>query len=202
MWTNRRSEKGAAAVEAALVTPLLLLMIFGIVELTLYVRDVTSVSAATHSGTRIASTAAGAGPAMCGTIACSPKRPVLADMAAKAIQQAALSFPLNQVTAVTVYQANAGGYPLPTGNTSSTCTTSCVTYTYNGTNFAYASGTWNPALINACTNDANRMSMGVFITAQHKWLMGLFQNPVTISSHTVMQFEPLPNDSCLPSAHP
>ena len=47
-----RDQRGAAAVEAALLTPLLALVLFGIIEMSLYMRDVVSVSSSVHVGAR------------------------------------------------------------------------------------------------------------------------------------------------------
>ena len=85
----RRSQRGAVAVEAALLTPLLALVLFGIVEMSLYMRDVVSVNSSVHVGTRMASVSAGAGPATCTPSPCTPpSAPMLAQLTANAIQQA------------------------------------------------------------------------------------------------------------------
>ena len=60
-----RGERGAIAVEAALVLPLLIAMMFGIVELSLMVRDDIAMTSATRAGARVAAAAAGAGPGTC-----------------------------------------------------------------------------------------------------------------------------------------
>ena len=50
-----RGDGGAVAVEAALVTPLILLMVFGIIEFTLLLKDAVAVTSAVRVGTRTAS---------------------------------------------------------------------------------------------------------------------------------------------------
>ena len=55
-----------------------------------------------------------------------------------------------------------------------------------------------PASINACLNDANRESVGIVMQADHPWVTGLFGDGVTLQERSVMQFEPLPNESCKP----
>ena len=64
--------------------------------------------------------------------------------------------------------------------------------------FRYSSGSWSSASINACVNDSGRESVGVILQAQHKWLTGFFGNGITLQERSVMQFEPLPNESCKP----
>jgi Flp pilus assembly pilin Flp len=208
MWVRRmRNQRGAAAVEAALLTPLLTLILFGIIEMSLYMRDVVSVSSSVHVGTRMASTQAGLGPATCTPAPCTPpSAPALAQYAANAMQSAGMAMPQNQINWILVYNANTAGYPMPAGNTSAVCSTDCVKYVWNSTKsqFVYSSGSWSSASINACINDPGRMSVGVIMNVNHPWITGLFGSGATIQERNVMQFEPLTSDSCkpgLPNAH-
>ena len=47
-----RGERGAVAVEAALVTPILFLLVLGIIEMSLYMRDTISVTSSVRTGGR------------------------------------------------------------------------------------------------------------------------------------------------------
>ncbi len=203
-----RGERGAVAVEAALVTPVLFLLVLGIIEMSLFMRDVVSTTSSVRTGGRIASVSAGAGPGVCQASAspppCSPANtPALAQAAADAIQRAGAAMPKDQIDYIVVYKANSAGYPLPAGNTSMTCSTSCVKYTWDaGLNkFRYAGGTWVSTTINACVNNANRDTVGVGMVATHPWITGLFGDGVTINERAVMNFEPLPSDQCMPGTH-
>ncbi len=109
---RKRSDRGAVAVEAALVTPILMLLVFGIIEMSLLMRDAAGVNNQVRAGARIAATEAGAGLS-------SANNPALAVDATTAIQNAGSSMPLDSVNWVLVYQANQYGYPLPTSNQSS-----------------------------------------------------------------------------------
>src|SRR5689334_17870237 len=51
----RRSERGAALVEAAILLPLVLLIVFGALEYSSIYRDASQVSSAARAGGRIAS---------------------------------------------------------------------------------------------------------------------------------------------------
>jgi TadE-like protein len=200
----RRNQRGAVAVEAALLTPLLALVLFGIVEMSLYMRDVVSVNSSVHVGTRMASVSAGAGPATCTPSPCTPpSAPMLAQLTANAIQQAGTAMPQDQINWIIVYRANTLGYPQPAGNTSAVCSTDCVRYVWNDatSKFVYSSGGWTSSQINACINDVNRMSVGVIMNADHPWITGLFGGPATVQERSVMQFEPLSNDTCKPGTH-
>lgn len=202
---SRRDQSGAVTVEAALLTPLLMLVLFGIIEMSLLMRDVASVSSSAHVGTRMAAIGAGAGPGTCSPAPCTPPTaPALAQLAADAVARAGSAMPKDQVNWILVYSANASGYPMPATNTASTCSTDCVKYVWNAAkqSFVYSSGSWTSSAINACINDPARMSVGVIINARHPWITGLFGKGVTVEERSVMQFEPLPNDQCKPGAHP
>ena len=198
MARRQRSERGAAAVEAALVTPLLMLLVFGIVEMSLLMRDASGVTNQVRAGARIAATEAAAGTAASGT-------PTLADDAVNAIQYAGSSMPLSSVNWVLVYQANQYGYPMPSTNQSSvTCSSNCIKYVWSSTSnkFVKASGSWDTSTVNACVNDANRQSVGVAMSARHTWITGLFGAGVDVPGRLMMQFEPLPATTCAGGKHP
>jgi hypothetical protein len=208
MGVRARSERGAAAVEAALVTPLLCLLVFGIIEMSLLMRDTVAVSSSVRTGARIASTDAGAGPGVCLASAnpppCTPQNaPALAQAAADAIQRAGSAMPKDSIQWIIVYDANSGGYPMPAGNTSLTCSSNCVKYVWDTglDRFRYSSGSWDSSTINACVNDPGRQAVGVAMRATHTWVTGLFGNGVDLQERSVMQFEPLSNDTCEPGLH-
>lgn len=196
------------AVEAALVTPILFLFVLGIIEMSLLMRDTVATTSAVRVGGRVASVSAAAGPGTCEASAspppCSPaSTPALAQAAADAIQRAGSAMPKDRIEYILVYRANSNGYPMPSGNSSLTCTSDCVRYTWDaGLNkFRYAGGTWISTQINACVNHANRDAVGVAMVAKHPWVTGLFGSGTTITERTVMNFEPLPSEQCMPGTH-
>ena len=202
-----RSERGAVAIEAALLTPVLCLILFGIIEMSLMMRDVVSVNSSVRVGARIASVSAAAGP--CTTPCTAGTAPALAQAAADSIQRAGSAMPKDSIERVLIYEA-AGTDGIPIGKTSPwtdmTCgTTNCVTYVWNAASdkFVYSAGTWNTSQINACVNDPSGDAVGVALIATHDWVTGLFGGPngFQLSERSVMQFEPLPNESCLPGQH-
>ena len=206
--SRSRGERGAVAVEAALVTPLLFLLVLGIIEMSLYMRDTISTTSSVRTGGRVASVSAGAGPGVCQASAspppCSPANtPALAQAAADAIQRAGAAMPKDQIQYILVFEANAAGYPLPTGNTALTCSSNCVKFVWDaGLNkFRYGGGTWVSTTINACVNNVDRDTVGVAMVAEPPWVTGLFGSGVTITERAVMNFEPLPSDQCMPGTH-
>ncbi len=201
---SRRDDTGAAAVEFALVALLLFSLLLGIIEVTLLLRDNVSVSSAVRTGARIASAEAGAGPGTCPTgptaPPCSPANvPKLAQDAADAIQKAGTAMPQDNIDEIWVYKANSSGFPgTATTFAGSTCTaaTNCVIYKWNATTnkFQYNSGAWISTSIAACVGSSD--SVGVVMKATHRFLFGLFGTTQAMSDRAVMQFEPLPTDSC------
>jgi hypothetical protein len=201
----RSDERGAVAVEAAIVTPLLLVLLLGIVEMSLLMRDVVSTNSSVRTGARVAASSAGSGPGTCEASAspppCTPANaPAVAQVAADAIARAGSAMPKDSIEWVQIYSANEKGFPLPTGNTTMTCSVKCVKYVWDKglDKFRYSSGSWASSTINACLNDPNRESVGIVLQAKHDWITGFFGNGVTLQERSVTQFEPLPNESCKP----
>jgi len=202
-----RAERGAVAVEAALVTPLLVLLVFGIIEMSLLLRDYAVVTSNTRTGARIASTGAAAGPATCTPSPCTPpSAPKLAQMAADAIQRTGSAMPVDYIDYIIVYKANDAGYPgalpsLPAATAPCGAAANCVLYRWNesANQFRYVSGTWASTSISACfpgtvANPLDRV--GVALQATHKMVTGIFATTFVLRDHTVMNFEPLPGASC------
>src|SRR5262245_42685421 len=105
-----RTERGAVAIEAALVTPLLVLLVFGIIEMSLVMKDTVSVNSSVRVGARVASVSAGTGPGTCPTgptaPPCTPAQaPALAQAAADAIQRSGTAMPKDSIEWVMIYEA-------------------------------------------------------------------------------------------------
>jgi Flp pilus assembly protein TadG len=216
---RRRDERGAVAVEAALITPILVLLVFGIIEFSFVLRDYGVVSSDVRAAARIASTGAGSGPGTCdvytGAPPCTPaSAPALAQAAADAIQQEGSAMPPGNINYILVYEANTKGYPCTSSACTDTNTTmptncsgypNCVRFTWQANAnsgagaFRYADGSWDSSTISACfpgnaTNPLNRV--GVYLNATHPMMTGLFGSKVTIADHASFDFEPLPTATC------
>jgi hypothetical protein len=216
---SRRRERGAVALEAALITPILLIVVLGIVELGFLMRDHNVVVSNVRVGARIASTGAGAGPGTCFSGAEEPpctsaSSPALAQMAADAIQRSGSAMPVDQIQYIMVYKANDRGYPGADGSTTmpTSCAgvSNCVRFVWRKTadRFRYAEGSWDSRTISACfpgvtnTNPPKPLDrVGVQMVVRHKNFTGLFGSTITLQDHAVMNFEPLVAQSCQSGAH-
>lgn len=205
----RSDERGAAAVEFALIAMPLILLLFIIVESAFLMKDYVSVSSAVRTGARTASASAGAGPGTCQASAspppCTPaSAPALAQAAADAIQKTASALNSSDIDWVMIYRPDLGDTDgLPAGQSSLTCGATCVMYVWDsGLNkFRYSSGSWASSTVNACVNHPNRESVGVAMQVTHRMVSGLFGVSKTIQEKTVMQFEPLESAVCMPGTH-
>jgi Flp pilus assembly protein TadG len=203
-----RSERGAVVVEAALVTPLLMALLLGIIEMALLMKDDVALTSAVRNGGRTASANAGAGPGGINeggdcVSPCSPANaPMFAQLAANAIQTAGSALPKDSITELWIYKANDKGYPGTNGSTTWTCSTNCVKYKWVAAKdaFRYVSGTWTSSTVNACANNSPD-AVGIYMLARHDFLTGFFTNNVMIEDHAVFTFEPLPTLTCASGAH-
>jgi len=214
MWrTHPRDEKGVVAIEAALVVPILLLLVFGMIEFAFVLRDYASVSSNVRSGTRIASTLAAGGPGTCETGPAAPpctsaSSPALAQAAADAIQRASTAMPEDFVDYILVYKANAAGLPGSATQMPTSCAgvANCVAFVWrdNLDAFKYSTGTWDSRNISACFPGSATYAqdrVGVYLHATHPMMTGLFGASIGMGDNSVMDFEPLPTQSCGANQH-
>jgi hypothetical protein len=171
-------DSGAVAVEAALITPLLLFLVLGIIEFTLLLKDDVAVAASVRAGARTASA--------------EPRTNGFTDDAAAQMDRAVASLDSDGLKAGELWVFHAG----PTGDPPDSCSVDCVRYTWSGTRFVRASGSWDPLSINACPIDPEHPdgpdAVGVFLRYRHSFLTGLFGGGLTISDTSVLNFEPVP----------
>lgn len=203
---RRRPERGAVAVEFALVVPILILMVLGLIETSFLMRDLVSMSSSVRSGARTASASADAGPGTCEASAnpppCTPANaPAFAQAAAAAMTKSGMTIPSEDIDWVMIYRPGTNGYPV--GASSLTCGGSdCVVYVWDPglSKFRFSSGSWASKSVNACLNDPNRTSVGVAMQVKHHWLTNyvFVGGTVTLQEKAIMQFEPLESDRCKP----
>lgn len=179
------ADTGAVAVEAALVTPVVMLMLFGIVELSLLLKDDLAVSAASRAGARTGS----ALPRF------DDGSTDFAQQAADQVARAAGALDLATVS-VTIYAADAAGDP-QAGASPVDCTDRCIHFRYDTatSTFVRYSGSWPASSINACPGDPAQDAIGVYVSYPHH--LPVLGGTVTLTDRSVMAFEPVaPSQGC------
>jgi len=172
-----RRGRGAVAVEAALITPLFVLMVFGIIEFGLVFKDWLAVTSTVRAGARMASA--------------EPRTATFASDAAAQVAREGTALQMSNVKELWVYKANSDGSPVG-GTTAFNACSTCVKFRWNGTSFTQTSSSWTSLQQNACQGDANRDTIGVFLKIDHPVVTGLFFKTLTLKDHTVMALEPIP----------
>ena len=180
-----KGDRGAVAVEAAFIFPVLIFILFGIIEFSLVLRDHVAITSAVRAGARTASA--------------EPRMSTFDSDAAATVLRAGTGMPMSTVQEVWIYEATNEGYPLGTAANSTTpfdtCTTNCVKYTYHAKTAGTAatltksSGTWLYTAVNACQGEV-MTNVGIFLKAHHGFATGLAA--ITLTDHAVMRFEPIP----------
>jgi hypothetical protein len=172
---------GAVAVETALVSMLLLILVFGIIETSFLFKDWLTVSAAARAGARMGSSE----PRVAGT-----NTRGFADDSADQVTNAISGLDPTNIQEVWVYDATYST-GLPDSGSFASCGV-CVKYKWDSTlkKLAYLSGSWPALSQNACPGDPNRDALGVYVKYQHAG-MGFFFHNTIVSESTVMWIEPL-----------
>lgn len=173
-------EAGAAAVEAALVTPLILLLLFGIIEFGMVFKDWLAVTSSVRAGARIASA--------------EPRIATFATDAAAQVANEGSAIDKNSITKLWVYKTDASGNPVGVTGDFVSCS-ACVQFKWDSSSnsFTQTSNTWSASSQNACLGDATRNGVGVYMQVRHQAFTGLIFDHLDLSSHTVMTLEPIPS---------
>lgn len=173
---RHRDDRGVAAVEAAIVTPVFLLLLVGVLEFGFAYKDQLAITSAVRAGARIASA--------------EPRTASFATDAAAQVARAGAAANMGEVTALWVYQADASGHPVGTGGTFNSCASNCVRFSWNGTSFVQSGGAWAPSNQDACAGEQD--SVGVYLALKHPGITHAIFDSLGLHSYTVMQFEPIP----------
>ncbi len=177
-------DRGAALVEAALILPVVAIILFGVIEFGFLFATAQTANSAARAGARQAAQQYALAPNS--TSADQVKASVVADL--KNLD--GLGTPVE----MWIYQADANG-DYVSDPTFTVCGANCIRYTgWNGSDFATRSGTWGPGSgegnPDAC--GATVDSVGVFTRVSHRYIAGLFGDTQEVTETTVMRFEPRP----------
>lgn len=198
---NGSREDGAVAVETAVVSMFLIILLMGIVEASFFFKDWITVSSASRAGARMG--------------ASQPKVASFATSTADQVTNTISGLPATSLTSleVWIYDAKAAdGLPaslgagvVPSGNN---CTVKCLKYTWSVASSklvpaAPTPGTWSHGAWttnsgqNACIGDPNRDSLGVYVKFPHFSPLGFFFQNAPVAESTMMWLEPYnPNSGC------
>ncbi|QKE85513.1 TadE/TadG family type IV pilus assembly protein [Arthrobacter sp. NEB 688] len=171
-----RDERGAVALEAAIVFLFLFSMLAGVIDLSMYFKDSYSVSTAARAGARMA--------------AADPLNATFTRSAATQAASAMTDLRWQDVKEIWVYKANVGTTSVLV--TPLACGVNCVKFTLTGPGTPSAgSGVWLSR--NACSSGLVAVdSVGVRVVYQHKATV-MFANNALITEDVVMRLEQIPS---------
>jgi hypothetical protein len=182
-------------VEAAFVTPIFLLLVFGVLEFGGAFRDYLTVNNATQSGAR-AGSIAGNDPDADYKIVAS-------------VREAIAAMPVGQLEKVVVFRATDSTSTVPAACTSSSVGLGSPNFcnVYFGADLSAPDGTawtdcsqsndpsrfWCPdsrkTAATAASGNGPPDYLGVWIQVRHPWVTGLFGKSLTLTSTTITKLE-------------
>lgn len=178
-----RAQRGAVAVEAAIIVPLVVSMLLGIIDLAMMLHSQVGLASAARSGARVASS--------------EPRTPGFADHAASAALRSGLGVAWSEVEEIWVYRANASGYPGTATGFPADCPQRCIRYRVSAAGVPVVlQGSWAADSVDACVGTAD--DVGVRIVGRHRSVAASVVPSGHISQYTVMRFEPTVNGRCRP----
>lgn len=195
-----RGERGSAIIEAAFVTPVFLLLLFGILEYGLLFRDNLTTNNASQEGARAASVGG---------------RALEADyLTLQTLEHGIAAMGLEPLNYVVIFNANATapglGYEIPDGHLCHTQSVDDVCNRYVPADFDKElldtsddptdffrcvtssdnlDGAWCPGDRRAGLGD-NSDLIGVYVNTTHTYLTGFFGEQQTLDATTVIRVEP------------
>lgn len=185
---GRRGDRGSALVESAFVFPVVIILLFGIVEVGYLFRSASMITGASRAGARLASAQYGA------AFGNSSQERTVADAAAGAVASELLSKGVTDTPqTLWIYRADANGNT-DAGNMTS-CNTNCFRYSWNAGTKSWTFVTSSPgwASPDACGQVLDYV--GVYIVMRHDPLAAPASLAVrTLERKTVMRLEP--RDGC------
>jgi Flp pilus assembly protein TadG len=185
-WTW--GERGSSAVEAAIVTPVVMALFFGIIEMGFVFKDYLAVAGSIRAGVRMASA--------------NPRNVSFAQMSADQVAKTGGAMSFKDVQELWVYKVTNtdSSSNLPIGKTdfANGCT-SCVKFTWNNTTKKFVSSpvtadTWTAPSQNACSTALGGPPdrIGVYLKLKHDAFTGLVFKTVSIAEASIMSLEPMP----------
>lgn len=204
-------DSGTAVVEATIITPVLLLLLFGVFEFGLFFRNYLTTGDALSEGARIGGIV-GPDPLNIGTDIAPVN--VTADYAiVSAVREATASIDPKIIDRIVVFDTPnpAAGSAIDQvrpgcrNGANSSATLRCNVYPAEEAFFAIQTGNvdyfncdaggtracgWNPFSRNDGPNVSEIDYLGVYIKVNHQWVTGIFGNEATIQQASIIRLEP------------
>ena len=178
-------DRGAALVEAALIIPVVAIILFGVIEFGFLFATAQTANSSARAGARQAAQQYALDPGA--VSADGVKAAVVADL--KNLD--GFGTPVE----MWIYEADANGNYVTDPSFGVCSAGNCIRYSgWNGTDFATMSGSWGPGggegTPDAC--GATVDSVGVYTVVSHRYIAGIFGRTQSVTESTVMRFEPKP----------
>ncbi len=196
---SRRGERGTALVEAAFVTPLFLILIFGIMEFGFLFRNYLTVANTTREASRTASVSGSSAEADYLTL--------------RSAEHAFAAWGVENLTVLVVYHATGPEDTVPASCLANPQPGLCNRYTPNefSLNLNDASGNpdiyfrckptavdrfWCPDQRNTGLSDTDAgfpdgpAYIGVYVEAEHEYITGFFGSTATLTDDRIIRIEP------------
>ena len=188
-----RRERGASAVEFAIILPVLMLLLMGILEFGLLMKNLSIVTNGASAGARAGSVEA--------------RQTTYAEAAQRSVEAILKN---NGIWAdwIVIYKANkTTGEPWNASGTWTAgdkefenCTANCIKYQVNSGKTAYnvvgTSGVPNPNWLStsqaACGPEASTDYIGVYVKYTHRYVTKMFGETRTVRERAVYRLEPIP----------
>ncbi len=180
---RRRRDGGAVAVEAALITPVLMLILVGILEFGFLLKDWMSATASVRVAARTASA--------------EPRVATFANDTARQMSTSTGALNPGDIRKMWVYKADSAGNPVGGTSAFTSCST-CVKYSYDVAtrSFTKVADNWPHTAQNACMGAQGPPdAIGVYIEVEHRSFTNMFFTSFTIKEHAVMALEPIPSQN-------
>ena len=184
---TRSDERGVALVELALVITVMLIILYGVVELAFMYRSATASNTASRAGVRLAAAAyPGTMDVASGGARTTAQANIADQIAASVVESLRQRNSTDTPTIMRIYQANATTGLPSNGDNFTTCGSNCFQYTWNGTTFARTSGSWSGPDVCGTQTD----SIGVYVELRHASMTGIIRFDRTFGERSVMRLEP------------
>jgi hypothetical protein len=181
--STRPRNRGAAAVEAGIISLLVFVLFFGIIEFGLLWRNINVMSDAAREGVREASQLT--------------RDPAFHTEAMDKIEARLDALPRGKAFHVTVFKADPATAQPMSGDPLLTCTSDCYRFDWND-----STQHWDidPSASGPASTHDTCDYVGIHITGSYDWLTGFFGANRTLSETQVKRLEPAPGDVTCPTA--